>query len=80
MVSPMPSCSSTRQRGGRGDDALRAHAGFGQAEVQRIVAAARELAVDGDQILHAGDLARQDDPVAGQAELLGALRAADALR
>ena len=32
--------------GGRGDDALRAHAGLGQAEVQRVVAARREVAVD----------------------------------
>src|SRR6059058_77621 len=33
-----------RSRGG--DDPLRAHAGFGQPEVQRIVGAAGELAVD----------------------------------
>ena len=39
IVSPMPSCSSTRQRRRRGDDALDAHAGLGQAEVQRVIAA-----------------------------------------
>ena len=36
-------------------------------EVQRIVAAARELGIDGDQVLHVGNLARQDDAVARQA-------------
>jgi hypothetical protein len=39
MVSPMPSCSSMAQRHGRGHRALGAHAGFGQAQVQRVVAA-----------------------------------------
>jgi hypothetical protein len=61
MVSPMPSCSSTPMRGGGGDDALAAHAGLGEAEVQRVIAARGELAVDRDQVLHAADLGRQDD-------------------
>ena len=52
-----------RHAGGRGDDALRAHAGFGEAEMQRVVAARREIAIDGDQILHAADLARDDDAI-----------------
>jgi len=47
------------------DDSLRAHACLGQAQVQGIVTGARSLAVDGDQILHAGHLAREHDPVAG---------------
>ena len=42
-----------RQRRGRGDRALGAHAGFGEAEVQRVVAAPRQRAVDADQVLHA---------------------------
>jgi hypothetical protein len=50
-----------RQRGGGRHRALGAHAGLGQAQVQRVVAAARQLAVHGDQVLHAADLARQDD-------------------
>ncbi len=43
--------------------------------MQRIVAALREVGVNGDQVLHVGDLAGQDDPIPGQAELLGTLRA-----
>ncbi len=42
--------------------------------MQRVVAAAAELAVDGDEVLHAGDLGREDDAVARQADLLGQLR------
>ena len=42
--------------GGGGDDALAAHAGFGEAEMQRVVAARGELAIDVDQVLHAADL------------------------
>ena len=44
--------------------AFGAHAGFGQAQVQRIVAAPGQGAVDRHQILHAADLARQHDLVA----------------
>jgi hypothetical protein len=42
IVSPMPSLEQDRQAGGRGDDALHAHARLGQAEVERVVAARRE--------------------------------------
>ena len=49
------------ERGGRGDDALRAHAGFGQAEMQRVVGALAQHPIDGDQVLHRRDLRRQDD-------------------
>ena len=59
-----------RRRGG--DDALRAHAGLGQAEMDRVVGARRQRLVDGDQVLHGRDLGRQDDAVARQADLLGA--------
>ena len=57
------------QRGGGGDDALGAHAGFGQAEVQRVVAARGERAVDVDQVLHAADFRAEDDLVGTQAVL-----------
>ena len=67
-----PFLQQDAERGGGGDDALRAHAGLGQAEMDRVVAARREHAVDGDQVLHAGDLGREDDAVARQADLLGA--------
>ena len=59
--------------GGGGDDALRAQAGFGQSQVQRVIALGREHAVDADQVLHAADLGAQDDLVAAQAVLLGRL-------
>ena len=39
--------------------------------MQRVVAAAREFRVDGNQVLHIGDLARQDDAIAGQPQRLG---------
>ena len=61
-----------RQRRGRGDDALAAHAGFGQAQMQRVIAARGQIAIHLDQILHARHLARQDDAVARQAEFFGA--------
>ena len=61
-----------RHRGGRGDDALGAHAGLGEPQVQRVVAARGELAVDAIRSCTAAHLAREHDAVAGQAELLGA--------
>ena len=54
---------------------LRAHAGFGQAQVQWIVAARGEVAVHGEQVLHAADLGRQDDAFARQADAHGQRRA-----
>ena len=56
-----------------GHRALGAHAGFGQAQVQGVVGASTELAVDRDQILHARDLARQGDLVTIEAHGLGTL-------
>ena len=51
------------ESGGGGDNAFRAHAGFGKSEVQRVVAARGERAVDVDQVLHAADFGAQDDLV-----------------
>ncbi len=62
------------ERGRRRDDALRAHAGFGEAEMQRIVGAPGEIEIDRDQVLHRRDLGGQDDVVARQTDLFGALR------
>ena len=59
MVSPMPCCSRTPMRRRRSDDALRAHAGLGEAEMQRIVGAPRQLAIDRDQVLHGRDFGRK---------------------
>ena len=61
------------ERGRRRDDALRAHAGLGEAEMERIVGAPREIEIDRDQILHRRHLGRQDDAVAAEPDLLGAL-------
>ena len=66
MVSPMPSLEEDGQAGRRGDDALHGHARLGEAEVQRVVAARGEPAVDVDQVLHAADLGAEDDPVVAQ--------------
>ena len=67
-------------RCGGGDDPLGAHAGFGQAKVQRIVAAPRELGIDGDQVLNMRDLAGKDDSIARQPERLGKLGTAQSRR
>ncbi len=66
-----------RHRRGRGDDAFRSHARLGESQVQRVIAAPRELGVHRDQVLDVGDLAREHDAVARQAERFGALGAAD---
>ena len=42
--------------------------------MQRVIAARGEHAIDGDEILHRRDLGRNDDPVLGEADFLGALR------
>ena len=73
MVSPMPCCSRMPDAGGRGDDALGAHAGFGETQVQRVAAAVRQHAVDADEVLHGADLGRDDDALRPHAQLLGAL-------
>ena len=66
-----PSLEQERQAGRRGDDALGAHAGLGQAEVQRVVAPIRQPGVDLDQVLDAGHLGRQDDAIVPEPRLLG---------
>ena len=63
-----------RHRRGRGDDALGAHAGLGEAQVQRVVAALAKAAVHGDQVLHLAHLAGDDDLVGGEAPFLGLAR------
>jgi hypothetical protein len=65
------------ERRRRRDDPLAPHAGLGEAQMKRIVAATRELGVDGDQVLHVRDLAREDDVVARKAQSLGELCAAN---
>jgi len=63
IVSPIPSASSHAHRGRRPDEPLRAHARFGEPEVQRLIGLARELAIDRDQLPWPRDLARDDDLV-----------------
>ena len=54
------------ERGRRGDDPFRPHAGFGEAEMQGIVRPLGQHAVDRDQVLHRRDFRRQDDARAGR--------------
>ncbi len=63
-----------REAGGGGDDALHAHAGFGEAEVERIIAAGGEHIVDVDEVAYAGDFAADDDLVVAEAVTLGGSR------
>ena len=56
----------------RRDDALPAHAGLGEPEMQRVVGAPRQLEIDRDQVLHRRDLGRQDDAVLRQADFVRA--------
>ena len=60
-----------RETGGGGDDALHAHAGFGEAEVEGVIGARGKLGVDVDEVADAGDLGGEDDLVAAQAVALG---------
>jgi len=54
-----------------GDEALAAHASFSESDVQRVVAACSQGAVDRDQILHAADFRRQHDRIVRLSEFLG---------
>jgi hypothetical protein len=56
------------------DDALGAHARLRQAEMQGVVAAAGQVGIDGDQVLHLADLGRQHDLVAAHAKVFCAFR------
>ena len=59
-----------RKAGGGGHDTLRAHAGFRQAQVQRVIAAGGQRAIHVHQILHAADFGAENDPVVRQAVAL----------
>ena len=69
-----------RERGGGGDDAFRSEAGFGQPQVQRVIALRGELAIDHDEILHAADLGAEDDLVAAEPVAFGGLGGEEAAR
>ena len=71
MVSPMPASSSGARPAVEAIEALHAHAGFGEAEVQRVVAAGGELGVDVDEVADAADLGGEDDLVVAEAVALG---------
>ena len=70
MVSPIPRCSSTASAAGGGHDPLGPHPRLGEPEMERVVAAGAEFAIDGDQVLHLRDLGRDHDAVARHAEPL----------
>src|SRR5215470_2569931 len=63
--------------GRAGHDALGAHAGFREPEVERVVGAWRELSIDVHEVLHARDLGGEDDASMREAGLLGQLRGLD---
>ena len=50
IVSPMPSAREDRQAGRAGDDAFGAESGFGEAQVERVIAAGGEAAMGIDQV------------------------------
>jgi len=60
MVSPMPPAELRPWRRWI-DHAFRSHAGFGEAEVQRIIAAGGEGAVHVDEVLHAANFGAQNN-------------------
>ena len=66
----MPSEQQRREPRSRSDQPFRAHARFGQTQVQRVIAARGQLRVDVDQIAHAAHLGREDDHVVAQAVAL----------
>ena len=55
----------------RPHEPLQSHAGFGEAEMQRLVGLARQRAIDRNQIARARGLARDDDLIAAQAAVDG---------
>ena len=63
------------ERGRGGDDPFRAHAGFGQAEMNRVVGARGQHAIDGDEVLHPETLA--DRMMRSRARPISSARAAD---
>ena len=71
IVSPMPSCSRMLRPAVLAMMPLLPSPGLGEAQVERIVAAGRQQAVDLDQVLHSGDLGAEDDPVVRHAGGLG---------
>src|SRR5215472_4741645 len=63
--------------GRAGHDAFGAHAGFREPEMQGVVGARRQLAIDVHEVLHARDLGGEDDAIVRKAGLLGQLRGLD---
>ena len=61
------------QGGGRGHRAFGAHARLGQAQVQGMVAALRQLAINRNQVLYARDFATEHDLLRRHAQFLGQL-------
>ncbi len=77
MVSPMPLSSSGARPSGRSDDALHAHAGFGEPQVQRVIAACSHQFINFDQVAHAAHLGAEDDLVVAQPVAFGSARGVD---
>ncbi len=73
MVSPMPCCSSTLSAAADATMPFAAHAGLGEPEMERVVRASAEIEIDRNEILHRRHLGGQNDAVATEPDLLGAL-------
>ena len=67
IVSPIPSLSRIARPAVEATIPFIAHAGLGEAQVERVVGAGGQQAVDVDQVPDAGHLGREDDPVVAQA-------------
>ena len=73
IVSPMPSLSRIARPAVEAMIPLSPMPGLGQPEVERVVAAGGEQAIDVDEVAHAADLGADDDLVVTEAGLLGQL-------
>ena len=75
IVSPMPCCNRTDMPAVEATMPFEPIPASVRPEVQRVVAARGEVAIDGDEILHAAHFRGENDPVAREADVHGPLRA-----
>ena len=70
----MPSCSRTPSAAEEATMPFEPMPASVRPEMQRVIGALAQHAVDGDEVLHRRDLGREDDAVALEADLLGPRR------
>ena len=71
IVSPMPSASRMDEAGRARHDAFGAESRFGETQVERVVAAGGEAAVDIDQVGDQRHLGGDDDAIVAEASVFG---------